>query len=175
MSTDAGRVFLEEARKVLAAFDFAVAEARRTARKPRALRGLVPEPARSSGCCAFFVFSRSSSTPVFHISHLVAAEQVKRLKSGELDLGILHHAEEYEELELVPLFEGEPLAALLPRVTRWRNGTRLARKTSPESPLVVFPRSGNSALPDQVLTHIERPATASETSTRPEGRTRATC
>jgi DNA-binding transcriptional LysR family regulator len=154
--TDAGRVFLEEARKVLANFDFAVAEARRTGKETSALRvGCVPNLPIERLLRFLRVLQELGDTAP-HISHLVAAEQEKRLKSGELDLGIVHHAEEYDELELVPLFQGEPLAALLPP------GHRLAEKDSlcPDDlegeSLVVFPRDGNTALHDETLTLIER-------------------
>jgi len=154
--TDAGRVFLEEARNVLATFEFAVAEARRTGKESWALRvGCVPS-LPIERLLRFLRVLQALGDTAPHISHLVAAEQVKRLKSGDLDLGIVHHAEEYEELELVPLFEGEPLAALLPP------GHRLAQKDSlsPDDlegeSLVVFPRDGNTALHDEMLTLIER-------------------
>jgi DNA-binding transcriptional LysR family regulator len=154
--TDAGRVFLEEARKVLAAFDFAVAEARRAEKDTLALRiGCVPN-LPIERLLRFLRVLQELVDAVPHISHLVAAEQVKRLKSGDLDLGIVHHAQEYEELELVPLFEGEPLAALLPLGHRLAKQDILRPEDLSEEPLVVFPRKGNTALHDQVLTLIER-------------------
>lgn len=154
--TDAGRVFLEEARKVLAAFDFAVAEARRTGKQSSALRiGCVPN-LPIERLLRFLRVLQELGDAVPHISHLVAAEQVKGLQSGELDLGIVHHAEEYEELELVPLFEGEPLAALLPPGHRLAERDALRPEDLSEEPLVVFPREGNAALHDQMLTLVER-------------------
>ena len=155
--TDAGRIFLEEARKVLAAFEFAVAEARRTGKESSALRvGCVPNLPIERLLRFLRVLQELGDTAP-HISHLVAAEQVKRLKSGDLDLGIVHHAEEYEELELVPLFEGEPLAALLPPGHRLAERDSLGPQDLEGESLVVFPRDGNAAaLHDEMLTLIER-------------------
>jgi DNA-binding transcriptional LysR family regulator len=154
--TEAGRVFLEEARKVLDTFDFAVAEARRTGKETSALRvGCVPN-LPIERLLRFLRLLQELGDTAPHISHLVAAEQVKQLKSGELDLGILYHAEEYDELELVPLFEGEPLAALLPPGHRLAERDTLRPEDLDGESLVVFARGGNSALHDEMLTHIER-------------------
>jgi DNA-binding transcriptional LysR family regulator len=154
--TDAGQVFLEEARKVLAMFDFAVAEARRTGKETSALRvGCVPNLPIERLLRFLRVLQELGDTAP-HISHLVAAEQAKRLNSGDLDLGIVHHAEEYDDLELVPLFQGEPLAALLPPRHPLAEKDSLRPGDLEGESLVVFPRDGNTALHDEMLTLIER-------------------
>jgi DNA-binding transcriptional LysR family regulator len=155
--TDAGRVFLEEARKVLAAFEFAVAEAQRSGEESSALRvGCVPNLPIERLLRFLRVLQDLGGDTAPHIAHQVAAEQVKRIKSGDLDLGIVHHAEDYEELELVPLFEGEPLAALLPPGHRLADRDPLRPKDLEGESLVIFPRDGNAALHDEMLTLIER-------------------
>lgn len=155
--TDAGRVFLEEARKVLAAFEFAVAEARRAGEESPSLRvGCVPNLPIERLLRFLRALQDLGSDSAPHIAHLIAGEQVKRLRSGDLDLGIVHHAEEYEELELVPLFEGEPLAALLPPGHRLAEADLLSPKDLENESLVVFPRDGNAALHDEMLTLIGR-------------------
>jgi DNA-binding transcriptional LysR family regulator len=154
--TDAGRVFLEEARKVLAAFEFAVAEAQRTGQESSALRvGCVPNLPIERLLRFLRVLQDLGGDAAPHIAHLDATEQVKRLRSGDLDLGIVHHAEDYDELELVPLFEGEPLAALLPPGHRLAERDSLHPSDLEGESLVVFPRDGNAALHDGMLTIIE--------------------
>jgi DNA-binding transcriptional LysR family regulator len=155
--TDAGRVFLEEARKVLAAFEFAVAEAQRTGQESSALRvGCVPNLPIERLLRFLRVLQDLGGDAAPHIAHLDATEQVKRLRSGDLDLGIVHHAEDYDELELVPLFEGEPLAALLPPGHRLAERDSLHPRDLEGESLVVFPRDGNPALHDGMVTLIER-------------------
>jgi DNA-binding transcriptional LysR family regulator len=154
--TDAGRVFLEEARKVLAAFEFAVAEAQRTGENSSALRvGCVPNLPIERLLRFLRVLQDLGGDAAPHIAHLDATEQVKRLRGGDLDLGIVHHAEDYDELELVPLFEGERLAALLPPGHRLAERDSLHPKDLEGESLVVFPRDGNAALHDGMLTLIE--------------------
>jgi len=155
--TDAGRVFLEEARKVLAAFEFAVAEARRSGEESSALRvGCVPNLPIERLLRFLRALQGLGGNAAPHIAHLDATEQAARLRSGDLDLGIVHHAEDYEELELVPLFEGEPLAALLPPGHRLAERESLGPQDLEGESLVVFPRDGNAALHDGMLTVIER-------------------
>lgn len=154
--TDAGRIFLEEARKVLAAFEFAVAEARRTGEESSALRvGCVPN-LPIERLLGFMRVLQELGDTAPHIAHLVAGDQVKRLRSGDLDLGIVHHAEDYDELELMPLFEGEPLAALLPPGHRLADRDTLRPQDLEGESLVIFPRDGNTALHDEMLALIER-------------------
>jgi DNA-binding transcriptional LysR family regulator len=154
--TDAGRVFLEEVRKVLASFEFAVAEARRTGEESAALRvGCVPDLPIERLLRFLSALQELGGDSAPHIAHLIAAEQVKRLRSGDLDLGIVHHAEEYEELELAPLFDGEPLAALLPPSHRLAEAESLSPQDVTREALVIFPRAGNEALHDGMLQLIE--------------------
>jgi DNA-binding transcriptional LysR family regulator len=155
--TEAGRVFLEEARNVLAAFEFAVAEAQRAGEESPGLRvGCVPNLPIQRLLRFLRALQEIGDDSAPHIAHLIAGEQVKRLRNGELDLGIVHHAEEYDELELAPLFEGEPLAALLPPGHRLAEADSLSPKDLENESLVFFPRAGNAALHDGMLTLIER-------------------
>jgi DNA-binding transcriptional LysR family regulator len=155
--TDAGRVFLEESRKVLAAFEFAVAEAQRTGKEMAGLRvGCVPNLPIERLLRFLRALRETGTDSAPHIAHLASGEQVNRLRSGDLDLGIVHHAENYEDLELAPLFDGEPLAALLPPGHRLANADPLTPEQLGEESLVIFPRDGNSALHDGMLALIKQ-------------------
>jgi len=151
--TEAGRVFAEEARNVLAAFDRALAEARKAGGVGTKLR---------IGCAVNLAIERllrfltalHETEPALeaHVTHLAASEQVERLRRGELDLGIFFYAEEYDDLELSPLFAGEHLAVYLPRDHRLAAREVLGPSDLADETLVTFPREANPALHDHLLT-----------------------
>jgi DNA-binding transcriptional LysR family regulator len=151
--TEAGRVFAEEARKVLASFDRALAEARKAGGIGTKLR---------IGCAVNlaieqllrFLTALHETEPALeaHVTHLPASEQVARLRQGELDLGIFFHAEEYDDLEMSPVFAGEYLAVYLPRDHRLADKQVLEPSDLAGETLVMFPREANPALHDHLLT-----------------------
>jgi DNA-binding transcriptional LysR family regulator len=151
--TEAGRVFAEEARNVLAAFDRAVAEARKAGGVGTKLR---------IGCAVDLAIERllrfltalHETEPALeaHVTHLAASEQVERLRRGDLDLGIFFYAEEYDDLEMSPLFAGEHLAVYLPRAHRLAATEVLGPSDLADETLVTFPREANPALHDHLLT-----------------------
>jgi DNA-binding transcriptional LysR family regulator len=151
--TEAGRVFAEEARNVLAAFDRAVAEARKAGGVGTKLR---------IGCAVNLAIERllrfltalHETEPALeaHVTHLATSEQVERLRRGDLDLGIFFHAEEYDDLEMTPLFAGEYLAVYLPRDHRLAAREVLGPSDLAGETLVTFPREANPALHDHLLT-----------------------
>jgi DNA-binding transcriptional LysR family regulator len=149
--TEAGRVFAEEARNVLAAFDRALAEARKAGGVGTKLR---------IGCAVNLAIERllrfltalHETEPALeaHVTHLTASEQVERLRRGDLDLGIFY-AEEYDDVELSPLFAGEHLAVYLPRDHRLAAMEVLGPMDLADETLVTFPREANPALHDHLL------------------------
>ena len=151
--TEAGRVFAEEARNVLAAFDRALAEARKAGGVGTKLR---------IGCAVNLAIERllrfltalHETEPALeaHVTHLAASEQVERLRRGELDLGIFFYAEEYDDLEMSPLFTGEHLAVYLPRDHSLAAREVLGPSDLADETLVTFPREANPALHDHLLT-----------------------
>jgi DNA-binding transcriptional LysR family regulator len=154
--TEAGRVFAEEARNVLAAFDRALAEARKAGGIGTKLR---------IGCALNLAIERllrfltalHETEPALeaHVTHLAASEQVERLRRGDLDLGIFFYAEEYDDLEMSPLFAGETLAVYLPRDHRLAAGEVLGPSDLAGETLVTFPRAANPALHDHLLTSFD--------------------
>ena len=150
--TEAGRIFAEEARDVLAAFDRALAEARKAGGVGTKLR---------IGCALNlaieqllrFLTALHETEPALeaHMTHLGAAEQVERLRRGDLDLGIFFYAENYDDLEMSPLFAGEHLAVYLPRDHRLAATEVLGPDDLVDEILVTFPREANPALHDHLL------------------------
>jgi DNA-binding transcriptional LysR family regulator len=145
--TEAGRIFAEEARTVLARFDSAVAEARRV--------GGLGSPLRIGSSSGFPLelmqrlleaLQERLPAPEVGVAHLRALEQVRRLRSGELDLGIFHYAQDHDEIETEPLFDGAPLAAFLPPGHRLTEKDTVGPEDLRQEVLVTFPRELNPAL-----------------------------
>ena len=167
--TEAGRVFAEEARNVLASFDRALAEARKAGGVGTKLR---------IGCAVNLAIERllrfltalHETEPALeaHVTHLSAFEQVARLpRRGDLDLAIFFHAEEYDDLEMSPVFSGEPLAVYLPLDHRLAAREVLGPSDLAGETLVTFP--GRPTLRSTTICSpaSAQPATASRTSKKP--------
>jgi DNA-binding transcriptional LysR family regulator len=150
--TEAGRVFAEEARNVLAAFDRALAEARKAGGVGTKLRIGCAENLAIERLLRFLTALHETEPALeAHVTHLAASEQVQRLRQGDLDLGIFFHAEEYDDLEMSPLFAGEHLAVYLPRDHRLTAREVLGPSDLAGETLVTFPREANPALHDHLL------------------------
>ncbi|MEA2440738.1 MAG: hypothetical protein QOH76_2162 [Thermoleophilaceae bacterium] len=145
--TEAGVVFAEEARQVLVKVERAVAEARRA--------GGVGSPVRI-GCSLQFPLElmqrlleglqqRVPDLQV-EVAHLRSLDQVSRLRTDELELGIFHYAQDHAEIEMEPLFAGEPLAAFLPLGHRLTAKGVIRPQDLSREVLVTFPRELNPAL-----------------------------
>src|SRR3954453_7023680 len=48
------------------------------------------------------------------VEHLPSAEQVRRLRAGDLDLGLFHDTGDAKGFECERIYRGEPLAAVVP-------------------------------------------------------------
>jgi DNA-binding transcriptional LysR family regulator len=153
--TSAGRAFADEARKVLARFDLAVAEARRAGGAGPALRiGCIPDlPFEKLQRYLTAVHEHDPGSRA-EVTHLVTLEQLSRLGVGELDLGIFLDAQARDGIDVEPLFAGEPLAAFLPSGHRLAKEPALGPDDLREEVLVVSSRTANPALHDRVLAII---------------------
>jgi DNA-binding transcriptional LysR family regulator len=155
-ATAAGLAFAVEARKVLASLDRAVAEARRVGGATDVLRiGCIPHLpiARLLQFVAALREYEPSSAPL--VTHLLAREQMQRLRAGELDLGIFHDAGDHEGLDVEPVFPGEPLAAFLPPDHRLAEKEPLTPADVADEALVTWPSAGNPALHRRLLERLE--------------------
>jgi DNA-binding transcriptional LysR family regulator len=139
--TEAGRVFAEEARNVLASFDRALAEARKAGGVGTKLRiGCAVDLAIEQLLRFLTALHETEPALEAHVTHLPASEQVARLRQGDLDLGIFFLAEEYDDLEMSPVFSGEHLAVFLPRDHRLAARKVLGPSDLAGETLVTFPR-----------------------------------
>jgi DNA-binding transcriptional LysR family regulator len=155
--TEAGRAFAEQARKVLAGIDLAVAEARRAGGAGGTLRvGSAPLlPFHPLLRFLGALHERDPGTRT-EVAHLLELEQVKRLRDGALDLGIFSLVERHKELEYEPLSDGEPLAAFLPADHRLAGHELVGPDELEGETLITLPRAANPALHDWLLEVTER-------------------
>jgi DNA-binding transcriptional LysR family regulator len=151
-ATPAGEAFAEEARKVLAHFDYAVTQARRAGES---------SPAVSIGCTRYLPVRRLQlflgalrerhGDLRAQVRHVSALEQLQLLRAGELDLGIMTYSEEYDDLEWASLFPGEPLAVYLPREHALTAKEVLTPQDLTEETQLFFPRLARPLLYDYFL------------------------
>jgi DNA-binding transcriptional LysR family regulator len=149
--TAAGKVFAEEARKVLAAFDLAVAEARRAGGAAPPLR-VGCTPALPIERLQAFLGTLQTQDPevLVDVTHAPRGEQVRRLQLGELDLGIFHYADENDGLEIEALFAGEPLVALLCPGHRLAGREVVGPSDLEEETLITWSRTASPAVYDRM-------------------------
>jgi DNA-binding transcriptional LysR family regulator len=155
-ATAAGTMLATEARKVLAAFDVAVAEARQAGGASSPLRiGCVPHlPIQPLLRFLGSLHERDPNIRV-QVTHLNFLEQMRLLRDAELDLGIFHVAADHTDLEYEPLFQGEPLAAYLPPTHPLADRQVLGPGDLRKETLVVFPQEANPTLHEQTLARTE--------------------
>jgi DNA-binding transcriptional LysR family regulator len=153
--TEAGKVFADEARKILASFERAIVDARRAGGAGAPLRiGCLPH--LSVERLLQFLSGLEQREPELRhqVSHLPSLEQIKRLRNGQLDIGIIHRGEDLPELEFEPLFEGEPGAAFLSRRHRLARQEVLTPADLRRETLVIFPRALNPSVYDLWLAEL---------------------
>jgi DNA-binding transcriptional LysR family regulator len=145
-ATPAGRVLAEEARRVLASFDFAVTETRQVGcgSSPLKIGCLLWLPTVRLQHFIAELKKRDQSLRT-EVTHLLGRDQVERLRSGQLDLGVLWHPEDYPELEYSPLFPGGAIGVALPSEHRLANKEVLTPDDLATETLIMFPRSSNPA------------------------------
>lgn len=156
-ATSAGAALAEEARKVLASFDFAVAEVRRVGTADSPLRigwvSYVPTRRLRRFLAALKEHDADLRTEVTHLHGL---QQVGRLRAGDLDIGVLAHAEDYDDLEWEPLFQGEPLNVFLPQGHPLSGREVVTPADLAGETLLTYPRDVNPAFYDTGMTMLER-------------------
>lgn len=147
--TEAGRAFAEEARKVLAGFDLAVAGARR-AGDPGASVRVGCSPHLPIELLLRFVDGLRACNPTrrVKVSHALAVEQARRLHCGELDFAIFPSVSAHASLQTEPLFPGEELVAFLALEHPLVAKEVLCPDDLAEETLVAIPRAANPVLLD---------------------------
>jgi DNA-binding transcriptional LysR family regulator len=154
--TEDGRAFAQSARKAVATFDYAVAEARRRGQGDATLR-IGCSPMTSTRALQRFLdaLKARDSTVEAELTHLLSLEQLRLLRAGELDLGIVVESDDYGEVESEPLFRGEPLMAFLPSDHRLASESVLRAEDLRNETLLVNPEA-NPAVYAKFLADLTR-------------------
>jgi DNA-binding transcriptional LysR family regulator len=155
--TAAGHVLAEESRKVLASFAFAITETQQAAKTSSPLR---------VGCVAYVPTRRLQTflsalkerdvTLQTQVMHLLSLEQVDRLRSGELDLGIFSNLDTYEGLEWAPLYGGESVTAFLAKDHPLAAKKVLTPADLADETLVTYARESNPGSSDRYLELLDQ-------------------
>jgi DNA-binding transcriptional LysR family regulator len=155
--TPAGLVFAEEARKVLGALDAAIAEGRRAGGARSVVRvGAVHTVALDREQQFFSLVSARDPSLQFEVTHLSSLEQLRHLRSGELDFGVLPLPVPSHGILTEPLFEGDQAVALLPPGHPLASKRTITPKDVSGEVLVTFPRRLNTLVYDWWLSAIGR-------------------
>jgi DNA-binding transcriptional LysR family regulator len=155
--TEAGRIFANEARKVLADVELAVHAARGATGAGYVLRiGCVPHLPIERLVAFLEALHERSPADRPQVTHVTSGEQVARLRSGELDVGIFNDEGEEEGLEEEPLFPAEPLVAYLAPDHPLTEHAVLGPADLAQEILVVFPQAASVAPHDRWLALLER-------------------
>jgi hypothetical protein len=90
------------------------------------------------------------------VTHMVTVEQLPRLRTGELELGILYFVQGFgfDGIEIEPLFEGTEMVALLPERHPAAAKERVGPADLAGESLVLFPRWVNAPLHDWIVDRI---------------------
>jgi DNA-binding transcriptional LysR family regulator len=156
-ATAAGHAFAEEAAKVVSSFNFAVSEAQRAGRNDPLIHvGCAIHI--SSGALHRFLTALTERDGDLRaeVTHLLGAEQVGRLRSGELDLGVFSHADDYEGLGWERLFPGETLHVFLPKSHPLASKSTLVPSDLATETFLCSARSVNPAFWDLLMSQLDR-------------------
>jgi DNA-binding transcriptional LysR family regulator len=155
--TEAGRVFAEEARKVLADVEIAVHAAQLAVGTGYTLRiGCVPHLPIERLLAFLDALRERSPNDRPQVTHVTSGEQVARLRSGELDIGIFNDDGQEEGLEEEPLFPDERLVAFLAPDHPLTERAVLGPADLAQEILVVFPQAASVAPHDRWLALLDR-------------------
>ena len=154
--TEAGEAFAAGARQVLAGLEEAVLSARRAGGASSSLR-VGSSPYIPIAPVHHFLADLRVRDPQLQteVIHLVAVEQLRLLRLGELDLGIFPAAYSDPELEAEPLLAGEPLGLLVPVGHPLAAREIVGPADVSEETLITVPRSPNPEFQDGLTAHIE--------------------
>jgi DNA-binding transcriptional LysR family regulator len=88
------------------------------------------------------------------LQHLPSAAQVRALRSGELDLGLLYGTGELDGIEAVPIFPGEQLTAIVPIGHRLAQRPAVTPRDLREEELLTVARRVDPAVHDALIARV---------------------
>jgi DNA-binding transcriptional LysR family regulator len=159
--TEAGVVLAHEATGALVSCANAVRECRRAAAGAELRLGCPPDlPLQRTQAFLGGMYGHDPESRI-EVTHVRSPEQLRRLRAGELDIGVIHSERNDDAIEMEPLFRGEPLAALLPVGHRLAPNHGISPDELRGEVLVIFPRVEDPPFHDRLLAAIQTPGTGS--------------
>ncbi len=150
--TEAGRLFLDEARAVVARARDAAALARAvgTGEAGRLVVGFVTSAGYSILPYAVRLFRAAHPAVEFHLREMKPSEQLEALPRGDIDVGLLRPLVSCPGIATEKLLD-EPLVAALPRDHPGARRKQIPFSALKEEPLILFPRRHGPGLHDVVI------------------------
>jgi DNA-binding transcriptional LysR family regulator len=153
--TEAGDLLVVEARSILAAVETAVAEVRLAGGGDGELRIGCP-PQFPAAALRLYLDALAKRHPAgVEVSQLLSVEQKRRLRSGELDLGLVVFTGDEPGLETEPLFAGGPYVVLVPADHALAAKDVVVPREFADQTLLMLPRSIQPRLYDTVLERLD--------------------
>jgi len=151
--TPAGMTLAKESRNVLSAFERALTETQRAGGATGALRiGCVPDLSVNRLLRFLTAVHHANPSMEAQVANLPGLEQVRRLRRGELDLGIVYEGTPVDGLEVEPLFPGEQMVLFLKREHPLTGKRVITPPDLRQETLMVGPRVINPAVFDRWMT-----------------------
>lgn len=149
--TKSGRVFLDEARKLVVQAGHAM-EAARHAQKGESGIAKIGIASGLGGVVSRVVFEHRKRLPAIDIEcrDVFSSFQNEALRKGEIDIGFLRPPLDQVKLDCELLFE-EEFVVVLPKTHRLAKRRFLRLKDVADEPLIIFDRSFSSGLYDKIL------------------------
>jgi len=150
--TDAGQVFLEEARRTLVQAEYARRMAQRAQRSEigRLVMGFVSEATYDLLPIMLQAYRARFPQVEIVLREMTTMQQVQALQKGSIHLGMLRPPIPETGLNLQIVRE-EPFVVVLPPTTRFAPDERLPLSALSEEPFVLFPRAISPGVYDQVI------------------------
>jgi DNA-binding transcriptional LysR family regulator len=150
--TDAGQVFLEEARRTLAQAEHARRMAQRAQRSEigRLVMGFVSEATYDLLPTMLQAYRARFPQVEIVLREMTTMQQVQALQKGSIHLGMLRPPIPETGLNLQIVRE-EPFVVVLPPTTRFAPSEQLPLSALSEEPFVLFPRAISPGVYDQVI------------------------
>jgi DNA-binding transcriptional LysR family regulator len=150
--TEPGRVLAEHARKLLASFELAIAEARRAGGAVAGLRiACVPYVPIARLLRFVGVLAERDPSAAPELSTWAGPAQARLLMSGELDFGIFFDVGDYDGIATEPLFAGEQVAAFVAADHRLAANPLVTPADLRDEILVTLKRSLNTVFYDRFV------------------------
>ncbi|WP_414586869.1 LysR substrate-binding domain-containing protein [Scytonema sp. PCC 10023] len=155
--SEAGQLFLEEARQILTRSEQAIQIVQRADRGEtgRLTLGFVGSATYSILPAVLKVFRRRFPEVLLSLHEMTTTQQVQALHEDRIHLGFVRPPIHEQEL-MIELVYKEPFVAVLPEVHPLANETQISLLTLANDPFILFPRYLGSGFYDQIVSMCQQ-------------------